>query len=122
MVITVTKMTFHKNPPKEIYYRYYKKFDQDLFREELAEKLYGCDSCYDTFEEIFINVLNKHAPLKKKFLRANHASYMTKTLSLTTLSLAISLISVRQITEEKLSLVSLQFSFTSSTMVLTFFK
>ena len=80
MVITVTKMTFHKNPPKEIYYRDYKKFDQDLFREELAEKLYGCDSCYDTFEEIFINVLNKHAPLKKKFLGANHAPYMTKTL------------------------------------------
>ena len=63
MVITVTKMTFHKNPPKEIYYRDYKKFDQDLVREEL----YGCDSCYDTFEEIFINVLNKHAPLKKNF-------------------------------------------------------
>ena len=80
MVITVTKMTFHKNPPKEIYYRDYKKFDQDLFTEELAEKLYGCDSCYDTFEEIFTNVLNKHAPLKKKFLRANHAPYMTKTL------------------------------------------
>ena len=80
MVITVTKTTFHKNPPKEIFYRDYKKFDQDLFREELAEKLYGCDSCYDTFEKIFINVLNKHAPLKKKFLRANHAPYMTKTL------------------------------------------
>ena len=80
MVITVTKMTFHKNPPKEIYYRDYKKFDQDLLREELAEKLYGCDGCYDTFEEIFINVLNKHAPLRKKFLRANHAPYMTKTL------------------------------------------
>ena len=80
MVITVTKMTFHKNIPKEIYYRDYKKIDQDLFRKELAEKLYGCDSCYDTFEEIFINILNKHAPLKKKFLRANHVPYMTKTL------------------------------------------
>ena len=30
--------------------------------------------------KFFINVLNKHAPLKKKFLRANHAPYMTKTL------------------------------------------
>ena len=80
MVITVTKMTFHKNPPKEIYYRDYKKFDQDLFREELAEKLYECDSCYDIFEEIFINVLNKHVPLKKKLLRANQVPYMTKTL------------------------------------------
>ena len=31
---------------------------------------------YETFEE----VLNKHAPLKKKFIRANNASYMTKNL------------------------------------------
>ena len=27
MVITVMKMTFQKNPPREIYYRDYKKFD-----------------------------------------------------------------------------------------------
>ena len=80
MVITVTKMTFHKNPPKEIYYRDYKKFNQDIFKEELANELYECDSCYNNFEEIFLNVLNKHAPLKKKFLRANHPPYMTKAL------------------------------------------
>ena len=28
MVITVMKMTFQKNPPEELYYREYKKFDQ----------------------------------------------------------------------------------------------
>ena len=60
MVITVTKMTFHKNPPKEIYYRDYKKFNRDIFKQELANELYGCDSCDNTFEEIFINVLNMH--------------------------------------------------------------
>ena len=81
MVITVTKMTFHKDPAKEIYYGDYKKFDQDLFREELAEKLYGCDSCYDTFEEIFIIVLNKHAPLKKKFLRAKPCALYDQNLT-----------------------------------------
>ena len=27
-----------------------------------------------------MEVLKKHAPLRKKFLRANHAQYMTKTL------------------------------------------
>ena len=43
MVMTVTKMTFHKNPPKEIYYRDYKKFNRDIFMEELANELYGCD-------------------------------------------------------------------------------
>ena len=33
---------------------------------------------YETFEEEFLKVLNKHAPLKKKFIRANHAPFMTK--------------------------------------------
>ena len=27
-----------------------------------------------------MKVLNRHAPLKKKILRANHSSYMSKTL------------------------------------------
>ena len=35
---------------------------------------------YETFEEKFLKVLNKHAPSKKKFIRANHAPYMTKNL------------------------------------------
>ena len=35
---------------------------------------------YNSFEENFLGVLNKHAPLKKKVLRANHAPYVTKAL------------------------------------------
>ena len=33
---------------------------------------------YDTFQEIIVSLLNVYAPLKKKYLRANHASFMTK--------------------------------------------
>ena len=29
---------------------------------------------------MFLIVLNKHAPLKKKHLRANHASYVSKSM------------------------------------------
>ena len=32
------------------------------------------------FDEIFLKVLNRHAPLKKKMLRANHAPYVSKAL------------------------------------------
>ena len=32
------------------------------------------------FDEKFLEVLDKHAPLKKKLLRANHASYVSKAL------------------------------------------
>ena len=38
---------------------------------------------YTSFEENFVGVLNKHVPLKKKVLRANHASYVTKALKKT---------------------------------------
>ena len=37
------------------------------------------DSC-SKFDEIFLKVLNRHAPLKKKMLRANHALYGSKVL------------------------------------------
>ena len=33
-----------------------------------------------TVEDNFLGVLNEHAPLKKKVLRANHAPYVTKAL------------------------------------------
>ena len=35
---------------------------------------------YSSFENVFIDVLNRHAPIKKKVIRANHASYLTKEL------------------------------------------
>ena len=36
-------------------------------------------SCYQ-FDQIFLNVLDKHAPLKRKLLKANNSSYMSKPL------------------------------------------
>ena len=81
MCITVLKTTFQKAHPKEIFYRDYKSFIEDDFREHLKEKLTNTESYeYETFETNFLEVLNKHAPIKKKFVRANHAPYMTKTL------------------------------------------
>ena len=35
---------------------------------------------YDDFEETFLSLLNKHAPLKKKILRHNNGPFMTKEL------------------------------------------
>ena len=32
------------------------------------------------FEELFLKVLDKHAPVKKKVVRANHAKYISKPL------------------------------------------
>ena len=36
---------------------------------------------YDEFKNIFMNVLNRHAPSKKKKIRESNAPFMNKTLS-----------------------------------------
>ena len=35
---------------------------------------------YQHFLNIFIEILNKHGPLKQKYLRANHGGFVTKDL------------------------------------------
>ena len=36
---------------------------------------------YEDFHKMFMNVLDKHAPMKKKIVRGNNAPFMTKVLS-----------------------------------------
>ena len=42
-------------------------------------RLFFQGSCYQ-FNQIFLNVLDKHAPMKRKLLRATHLSYFSKPL------------------------------------------
>ena len=79
MIVTVCKTSFQKPKPKEIVYRNYKKFDRDIFKDELKLKLESITN-FESFEDVFLTILNKHAPLKKKVLRSNQAPYMTKAL------------------------------------------
>ena len=80
MVITVLKQTFQRSSPKELVYKDYKNFDRLTFKRELEEKLNQQVNDYKHFEQIFLEVLNTHAPIKKQLLRANHVPYMTKAL------------------------------------------
>ena len=81
MAVTVMKTTFPKAKPKVIQYRDYKNFVPKVFGFELKKKLQNqVVEDYAKFEEIFLESLEKHAPLKKKILRANEKPYMTKTL------------------------------------------
>ena len=74
------KMSFKKHSLTERHYRDYKYFDRTKFKNNLNKKLSEGISNYESLETTFIEVLNKHASLRKKFLRANHAPYITKTL------------------------------------------
>ena len=78
-IVTVCKTSFPKSTAKEIIYRNYMKFDIDAFQGELILKLQSIDN-YESFENVFLSVLHKHAPLKKKFVRGKQAPYMTKQL------------------------------------------
>ena len=84
MTITVLRSFFQKQSPSTIRYRDYKNFDLEIFRAELVASLNtfnGREMNYEMFEEIFLQITNKHAPLKEKSLRANNALFMNKTLS-----------------------------------------
>ena len=79
--MTVLKTTFSKNKLHEIVYRNYKYFNSQNFNDKLklVFSKENIDSCCK-FDQTFLNVLNKHAPLKKKRLRANHTSYVPKSM------------------------------------------
>ena len=79
--MTVLKTTFPKVKPKTLVYRNYSKFIQHGFRAERRAKIQVSNvGSYVSFEDIFLMALNKHAPLKKKKIRANHKPYVTKQL------------------------------------------
>ena len=83
MNITVLKMFFSKQNNETVFFRNYKNFDNSAFREALNRELLKYDLNnieYDTFQEIIVSLLNVYAPLKKKYLRANHARFVTKEL------------------------------------------
>ena len=83
MTVTVLKVLFQNQSPTIIKYRDYKDFNVDIFRYELLDKLsiIGEDIIYELFEMIFIYLLDTHAPMKTKYIRANNAPFMNKVLS-----------------------------------------
>ena len=78
-LLTVTKfiLGFTKSKPR-ITYRNYKKLNNNAFRSEIQSL---CSSEADlAFSKALFFSVNKHAPIKKKYLRANAAPFMTKEL------------------------------------------
>ena len=62
-----------KAPPKRNLYRDYKVFDENNFNNDLKTKLDSIKILdYFSLEDIFMKVLNTHAPVKTKIIRANN--------------------------------------------------
>ena len=83
LTITVLKQYFPKLKPKVVNYRDYRNFRNNEFIAELDNVMLKHDLGnmeYQHFLNIFTEILNKHAPMKQKYLRANQERFMTKDL------------------------------------------
>ena len=81
LVCTILKSGGFKGAPIEKIYRSYKTYDVSNFKITLKIELEKVKSeSYGEFEAVFLKELNKHAPLKKTFLRYNNNPFMTKDL------------------------------------------
>ena len=84
LIITILKVKPDKLPPRIIKYRNYKNFESNAFNNKLQISLKNFDMNNSSFIElktIFMELLNKVAPQKTKYLRANYSKFMTKELS-----------------------------------------
>ena len=82
-VLTLTSMRiqFVKSNPKVKFYRNYKSFNFESFNNDLDGLLKAeINMNYSTFQNSFLQVLNTHAPVKKKVQRFNNNRFMTKQL------------------------------------------
>ena len=81
MTLVVMRACFVKQTPKVVYYRDYKKFSNDLFRNDILQ----AQALTDTKENVqttIVNIFNEHAPpQKRRYVRANQAPFMNKKLS-----------------------------------------
>ena len=83
MVTTILKSFYKKQKPKIIHNRNYKTFNINLFKEELNNQLLGIDiinAGLVEFMSTVLSVLDKHATIKRKYIRANNSAFMTKQL------------------------------------------
>ena len=83
MIVTVLKGGHVKRGPKIISYRDYNRFSAVDFRTHLIHMLsseLGGNEDYGAFKAVVMTVLNEHAPVKKKYIRANDGPFMTKAL------------------------------------------
>ena len=78
------KSSFKKQKPITFNYRNYKRFNNDKFRNDLlyefSKRGFRDISC-EEFQFLFMTKLNKHAPMKIKYIRANNSPFMNNDLS-----------------------------------------
>ena len=83
LTVSVLKTSFRKMPPKIVMYRKYTHYCPGNFANELSYHLGCVDSSNissDDFDSLVMDIFNRHAPLKHKYVRANDCPFITKEL------------------------------------------
>ena len=86
MIVSVLKMDFRKLPPRVISYKDFSNYDNANFISSLEEVLCENENAesflkdFDYFYKVCTEVLNKHAPPKKKYVPGNNKPFMNKAI------------------------------------------
>ena len=83
LTLAILEMSFRKKPASIIKYRNYKLYSETKFRDDLNMCLRGVNLDHisnDDYVYLFMDIFNRHAPLKTKHVRANDNPFMTKEL------------------------------------------
>ena len=79
--LTVMTVFYNKQKPKIIQYRKFKDFLNEVFMHELESTFSRFSQIsFGTFRSTLDNILEKHAPIKKRYFRANQASFMNSKI------------------------------------------
>ena len=81
LIVTALKSLLLKGNAKTKLYRDYNSFNMNQFKEDLDNNLKNNSITeYSHFQNIFLEILHKHAPIKKKILRFNDNPFKNKAL------------------------------------------
>ena len=86
MSLAVMKVFYKKQRPKIVRYRNYRNFGNELFIDEVKNSIEQeyCQNQsleFGYFKKKVDNILQKHAPLKKRCVRANQALFIDKNIN-----------------------------------------
>ena len=85
LITTFIKSHFSRLKPKIIHYRNFKRFDEQKFIADARNVDFSFETDYpnenySALTNTFSLIVEKHAPLKKKIVRENHAPFITEDL------------------------------------------
>ena len=85
MTLTVIKVFHKKQKPNIVTYRNYKHFSNEAFMFDVKNSIIQMTSQrnnleFDRFKTALDKAIQRHAPIKKRYVRANQASFINKKI------------------------------------------